>query len=498
MRDNVPLSRPMATAARLGDLAEDRHRFVEKRVLLTGESAVLTTANGRACLCASLRLLIRMCPHVTVTLPIDCATLLDEVRDTITPLAFGAPVACNLGVADPGAFDATLCVGTRAQSEVPWTVINSNGWLARVSSGPTSLPIDCDQTNPIGALAAASLGVAEIFKRLVKLKPSRGTLVDGVCFSLYSYRTDETNPGPVLPTGLTLDLLLVGVGAIGNGVAYLLAQLPASGTIRVIDKQTFGDENLGTCILIGPADIGQSKALVVEELLRAHYDAHGFSEDLATFQQRLGKEMPYPRLIVGSVDNIDARHDIQKLWPDIAIDGAIGDFMCQVSRHPWHEDTACLICLFRNPSGEAAERVASRATGLNASRTQDAEDVVTEADIQAAPVEKQAWLRARIGHQICSVVQEGVAQQLSEEQQRQGFEPSVAFVACLSASMVVGEVVKVAAGWMSPLEPRFQFDVLRGPSGGVPLGQVRRHDCLCVTRRRNIDIVRRRRTAPET
>lgn len=483
----------MATAERLGDLAEDRHRFVEKRVLVTGEPAVLATANGRECLLASLRLLIRICPHVTVALPNDCSALLDEVRATITPLAFGAPVTYTLGFADPTLFDATLCVGTKARPDLPWTAINSNGWLARVSSGPTSLPTDCGQVNPIGALAAASLGVAEVFKRLVRLKPSRGTLLDGLSFSLYSYRTGEVDPGPSLPVGLTLDLLLVGAGAIGNGIAYLLAQLPASGAVWVVDKQTFGDENLGTCILIGPANVGKSKTLAAETVLRPRYDVQGFSEDLTTFQQRLGKGMPYPRLIVGGVDNIEARHEIQKLWPDIAIDGAIGDFMCQVSRHPWGEDTACLICLFRQPPSEAAERVASQATGLSAARTQNAEDAVTEDDVDAAPPGKQAWLRERIGHQICSVVQEGVAQQLSDERQRQGFEPSIAFAACLSASMAVGEVVKVAAGWLSPLEPRFQFDVLRGPAGGVQLGQVRRPDCLCVTRHRNIETLRQRR-----
>ena len=36
------------------------------------------------------------------------------------------------------------------------------------------------------------------------------------------------------------------------------------------------------------------------------------------------------------MDNIDVRHEVQRtLWPNVVIDGAIGDFMCQVRRHPW-------------------------------------------------------------------------------------------------------------------------------------------------------------------
>jgi hypothetical protein len=179
---------------------------------------------------------------------------------------------------------------------------------------------------------------------------------------------------------------------------------------------------------------------------------------------------------------------------DLIIDGAISDFGCQVSRHPWGENTACLICLFQHPPGEPSERLASHATGLSEARTQQADDRVTEGDVHAALIDKQDWLRARIGQQICSVVQEGVAQRISQERLRHGFEPSVPFVACLSASMVVAELVKSVAGWSTPLEPRFQFDVLRGPVYGLELPQERRRDCICVTRKHNIETIRCRRT----
>ena len=118
---------------------------------------------------------------------------------------------------------------------------------------------------------------------------------------------------------------------------------------------------------------------------------------------------------------------------------------------------------------------------------------MTEEDIVQAPDSKRDWLQARIGRQKCSVVREAIAREVSRDSLTQGFEPSVPFVACLSASMVVGELVKSVAGWPTPLEPRFQFDVLRGPALGLQLPQGRRSDCLCVTRRSNIDRVRNHR-----
>ncbi|MDA8218531.1 MAG: hypothetical protein M0Z94_13030, partial [Dehalococcoidales bacterium] len=244
---------------------------------------------------------------------------------------------------------------------------------------------------------------------------------------------------------------------------------------------------------IGPADIGKAKATFGADVLGRRMDARGFREDFASFKRRLGSDVPYPRVVIGGVDNIEARHEIQHLWADLTIDGAIGDFGCQVSRHPWGDDTACLICLFRQPAGEPAEQVVSRLTGLRVHRAAEGLATITEDDVREAPVEKREWLRARLGHQICSVIQEAVAQHLSEEQQRQGFEPSVPFVACFSASMVVAELVRYVTGGPTPLEPRYQLDMLQGPAFGLELPQERRQDCVCVTRRHNIEKLRRRR-----
>src|SRR5437764_650503 len=67
-------------------------------------------------------------------------------------------------------FAATLNVGTDTSPEQPIVAVNAHGWLFRVTSG--GVPIDrvCSQYNPIAALAAAAMGVSEIFKILIKLQ----------------------------------------------------------------------------------------------------------------------------------------------------------------------------------------------------------------------------------------------------------------------------------------------------------------------------------------
>jgi hypothetical protein len=392
MTGDLPYSRPEAMAARLGDLAPDRHRFTEKHVLLCGERDVLTTANGRDSLLSSLRLLVRICANVTVFLPQGCEELRAECHAVAAMIAFRTPVEIRDDAPALHRYDAILSIGARARPDLPWTVINSNGWVARVSSGSIDLSSDCLQANPIAALGAACLGVAEIFKRLIKLKETRGHLIDGLLFSLYTYRCGDEDPGPELPEPILLDLLMIGAGAIGNGVVYLLNRLPTAGRATIIDGQEFAPENLGTSLLIGPADIGVEKATFAANLLRPRLNATGIATELAAFIARVGGMAACRPVIINALDSIDARHDAQGLWPDLILDGAIGDFACQVSRHPWGEDTACLLCLFRHSGGESAEVLASRATGLQSARVVGDSEVVTADDVREAPPDKKEWL----------------------------------------------------------------------------------------------------------
>ena len=354
---DAALSRPAAASGRLGEAAEDRHRFWKKSILLTGETATLSTPNGRVCLDAGLRLLVRMCPNVTVALPQECGSLREACEAVARRIAFGQPVQCVDGATPFSGFDAILSVGSRARPDLPWTAVNSNGWLARVSSGVTDLATECRQSNPVGAVLAASLGAADLYKRLIRLKPERGELTEDLTFSALTYKGGGQDPGPCLPGQLKLEGLLVGAGAIGNGILYLVGALPFVGWLWVVDKDIYKRENLGTCLLIGPGDIGTPKAFYAERYITAGLRVEGFSEELAVFKNKLGRSKPYPRVVMGAVDCIDARHEIQDLWPDAIIDGAIGDFAAQVSRHPWGEDLACLRCLFREPAGTRAELV---------------------------------------------------------------------------------------------------------------------------------------------
>ena len=129
----------------------------------------------------------------------------------------------------------------------------------------------------------------------------------------------------------------------------------------------------------------------------------------------------------------------------------IGDFLCQVSVHPWDDNVACLKCLFREPLGDHAESMQSRETGLSLEKVVKSDDLVTETDVMFAPLEKQASLREQVGRKVCSVIEEAMAQMISREALRARFQPAAPFVASLSGSMVVGELVKAISGYRTAL-----------------------------------------------
>jgi molybdopterin/thiamine biosynthesis adenylyltransferase len=487
MNQELLYSRPQKSAAALGDLAKDRHRFLDKKVLLTGEAEVLETANGRDALLFSLRLLVRICANVSVVLPNGQAALFAEAEQLAGQIAFGKPIEF-LPSAIFEEFDAVLSIGTRVEPGLPWTTINSNGWRARVSSGDVPLAAECNLENPIGALACSCLGVGEVFKRLIALVPERGELLNSMSFSLYDLDANSDEYGPPLPSKIEADLLIVGGGAIGNGIIALLCRLPICGAIEIVDRERFGEENLGTCLLIGPEHLNEPKAPALALILNAAgKQARGFEGQFADYLATLGGN--YPAVVLNGLDNIDVRHEVQRaLWPDLIVDGAIGDFGCQVSRHPWTEEVACLICLFRKPV-RSGETIAAEASGLAENRVRQPDELITAADVEAAPEEKKEYLRVRIGKPVCAVVSEAVTQKISQDTQVRGFEPSVPFVAAFSACMVVAQAIAHIAGWPPTLDTRFQFDFLQGPARGEHYPEGRRKDCLC-QRRTNIDRLR--------
>ena len=493
IHDSKALSRPNGVAEILLGHTVNHDEISRRRVVLTCDSDAVTTENGRWCFLDCLRLLPRLAANLTVVLSHALGTFEQEVLSVAKSVWRVGKLEVVRREEDASLHDASaiLSIGFHSSPDLPWTTINSNGWVARVASGGNILAKDMEQSNPIGALMAASLGVTETFKRVYGAPPEIVPTIRLVEFSLYDFTTSPNTIGPELPSAITLpDTLLIGAGAIGNGVALLLSQLKLNGRLHVIDKQAFGDENFGTCTLLDSDDwIDSSKAERIASWLDMQSDLHvsGEQEFVATARHGTTVKSMAVGLVLNGLDDVQARHDTQLLWPTTLVDGGINAIGAGVLTHRLdHPEGACLRCTFSLPSTDEKE-LQSRVSGL--SRTSLMADLgrpLTSTDVERADEHKRPWLAAKLaeGKTICATITEAQSELQLGMEFEQGFRPSAPFVATASAALMVAEALKALLYPEAEFNQSFQIaNLFLGPSSSIASLRRASRSCSCVTER---------------
>lgn len=501
--DPLAASRPLGVARELARAPVDRDAIFSRRVILTGEKCFLEHANGRWCFEDALRLLARTVGELDVVVPDGVPEFRREVEALIgTMYAQGAVRLVPGQEPEYEGATAILNVGPSARTDLPWTAVISNGWVARCSSGGARLPAECRQSNPLGALLAASFGVTEVFKRVYGIPSEVAEPCGETAFSLFTMSQSFSDVGPALPEPVILPrTLLVGAGAIGNGVVLLASQLPLAGSLSILDKQPFAPENLGTCcILDAQSWLGKSKAKMLGGWLqeRSQMDVEGIDSTIQMAMQDDAFTSKNFDLVINGLDDVTARRDVQKLWPSLLVDGAINSIGASVVTHSMdHRNFACMRCTFSEPQVDLAA-AQQRATGLSqASLNGDANRPLSDVDIDAASEEFRPWLRdqQRKGATVCSTIASGMAERLGLVFSP-GFRPSVPFVATASAALVMSQVLKGLYWRSEPFVHEFQFGSLFiGPDTGVRFSRKAAPDCICTTKRHIIDEVLAERRA---
>jgi molybdopterin/thiamine biosynthesis adenylyltransferase len=489
-------SRPLGVASELGATELDADTVFAKCVVLTGEHATLSTRNGQWCFLDSLRLLSRVVGVLEVAIPDGLPELEREVELLVPELwSQGTVHRVQPEQASFSSATAILNVGSEVRSNLPWTSILANGWVARCTSGRTALPAPADQDNPVSCMLAASFGVTEVFKRVYGVPVDVASPMENVAFSLFELNNEFQDYGPQLPTSISLpNTLVLGAGAIGNGLVLLLSQLPLHGRVLLMDKQNFGAENYGTCTLLDLAEwIGKPKAKMLANWLRSR-SVLEIQDEMSTIETALDENVfKHPvNLVINGLDDVAARRAVQKLWPSLLVDGGINSAGAAVVTYtPVHRKFACLRCNFKGPN-ENAGALQAKATGLNSSSLEgDPNRLITDEDIAKADEPAREWLREqqRAGQTICSTISTGMADKLGLALAK-GFRPSVPFVATASAALVIAQVLRNLLWPEQKFIHEFQFSSLFvGASTGARIGRLASPDCECTKNSTVIDAI---------
>jgi molybdopterin/thiamine biosynthesis adenylyltransferase len=201
--------------------------------------------------------------------------------------------------------------------------------------------------NPIGAMGSACFGSAEVFKRLLEIHGCTKKWVkfhpEDFQYSFLDYSTSSINLKFPYKIDLNEKILLVGAGAVGSGFIYALSHIKnVYGEIVVLDKDEFTGSNLNRCLTCFTDDIGNNKALHAERYSNENLKIRGFRLKFDEFKM---ERLEFP-IMVSTVDNNQARYDIQSSLPKLIFHGATGKNISAVSIIKFLEN-ACLCCIFK-------------------------------------------------------------------------------------------------------------------------------------------------------
>ncbi|WP_194473433.1 ThiF family adenylyltransferase [Bradyrhizobium sp. CCBAU 51753] len=269
------------------------------------------------------------------------------------------------------AADVTIVIG-RGSPGYSGTVLLAlgNGWKAWIGAcerGPTH--VVPDSTNPLGPFLAAALAAGEVFKRGRGLL--RGRFLKGDGYSLWSGQTsprwDELEDGPELAGAGLRPIHIVGAGAVGNGLAYILANSGfADAYVVVIDDDTYDDTSLNRCFLAGHDDVDDPKVDAVAGAMDR--SGIGVFKYRGTISQYLVADRTGLRadvvqqaddlsfdIVASCVDRGLSRQHVQGLAPSLLFGGSTLGLKARANFYPNRPGAACLSCF--NPSERDGEKM---------------------------------------------------------------------------------------------------------------------------------------------
>ncbi len=252
------------------------------------------------------------------------------VADLITRM----PLVVTEATAAPG-----ISIGVGTPSSSVDLIADAAGWVAAIG-GPAHAN---DDGNPIGALAGAALGAAEVFKwafittypdraQCLQLTPWMGT------FSFFSYADDDVSP-PL--SDVRIDTTLIGAGGVGAGLIRAMVALGArvSGSLGLVDADVLTIDNLNrvSYAALDAALRGAEKVAEATAFLQRHCPnlvVTPYPMTFETFKLRTPRreDRRYDVIVTG-LDSDDGRWEVQRDLPRILIDGATGrDMVARVER----------------------------------------------------------------------------------------------------------------------------------------------------------------------
>lgn len=320
----------------------DRQQFekilLSQHIAIIFDSTATESIEGQLTLDMLTRLLCRLYPVVTIR-NLDN----DSLVKRLTNLARSINPVIEMDVITP--ITHAVVVGLSSFSDTTHVFYTgSDNWNLKISS---SAPVGCgDSSNPIGAGGAACFAAANVFREVFAEQLPYSKPDDDLFFSMLNLNIDPKDNGPHIPEIDLKELALVGLGAIGNAVVWVLNSAhQIGGSVIGIDSETVALSNLQRYIMTTQDDVDKSKAAITERLFKRQKIK--FEPASTTWQDWLDfrKDWNLERVAV-CVDNKHDRIMVQGALPRKLFNAWTQLENLGVSRHVDFLSKPCLGCIY--------------------------------------------------------------------------------------------------------------------------------------------------------
>jgi len=309
----------------------------------------------------TLNMLSRWCRNIVVEIP-PVKSIIKPSRDAqfsdwLIEIMYANDPYGNfkIGTISHYEVDVILHIGIPSDYEVGshfW--IDGFGWHAGIGKGINPDDTKNNETkNLIGPSFAACLGVSELLQYCLKI-PTRNDFMKW--YSLYDNQSIEGKPdalkNPEIPQTFNLgNIHLIGVGAVGSSLTYLLGLTGWSGNIILIDFDSVEIPNCASSLLFTAADAfnEDSKSSTGVKYLRdSDFMCIGVNDSYSHFLENNYSSKMDPDIILCLANEQNIWNTVQTKYPPLVLHGTTtSSWGINMGRHiPLKE--WCIMCRFEH------------------------------------------------------------------------------------------------------------------------------------------------------
>ena len=314
-------------------------------------------------------------------------------------------------------YDVAVSIGTSAVSARVRLRVGWEGWLAMVGDEEEVAPSVAD-ANPFGAMTASAMATARLHGLQLTSVGAKIPLPTETWRLNALTLTAEGGGAPLPGTEIRVPrLLLVGAGALGSSFTYAMAHVRGVlAEVDAIDPDVLKPSNANRQITAPFERAEDEHTHKVDDLAACWAAVRPIPLTYDEFKAEHGRSAGDYEIAISAVDNAQARREMARDLPRVAIDGATGGLMVTLMRGA-DPALSCVACAYAEiitdedavwsrRLGTSRERVCQLRDGNLAftdevlSQIRDEGTLVMDAEIEDG-LRTDGWAylsRARCGH----------------------------------------------------------------------------------------------------